>query len=427
MKWRVVVRPAILAALVVLLAIYGTFIYRYNLQFHYEPTGDELYDRFAKLVLGEFRSRGFGLTTPGDGGFVNTQWEYAEKPINFDRLKYWEDEFQDDPRYPDLLVICGLYSLFVTNSETQETYCRESVRERILAGEYSEGYTWLFHETLPHFVNLTSRDDDLLIDFTSMAIAENPRNSYWYYRQADNYMFLGETELAWEFVRKGNEAAENNCIAPFPLSTLSDDAYRSEATGNLIVQGVVAQLGYENRPEHIRTRDRYKEVCICTALGFPLEMAEDWLIRARREGQMRGGNLRRLTSSTANAQILVNYFGYEWSVLPNMSTDEFLAIMHELAMALADPRIGPSGDLYESLGLRHTRFYKARCNKPPKSPLDQFIRRYIPHWCERFPGRTAQDWISLGIEARSQFVAAQEMGAKLDILDPPPFARWAGE
>jgi hypothetical protein len=160
-----------------------------------EPTGDQLYDDYAKLFIKQF-NRAY----PND--FV--LWVELHifkcpniRDVDLSEVKCWEEKYADDPRYWQLRRDSGADGAALTK------VFEDSIRR----GVYDEAsfYYSAWHPDRSYTTFSAQECYD-------PAIALNPDNAYYYYMKAFYYLHNRRYDDSWEALKQGNAASE--CYIP---------------------------------------------------------------------------------------------------------------------------------------------------------------------------------------------------------------------
>jgi hypothetical protein len=204
-------------------------------------------------------------------------------------------------------------------------------------------------------------------------------------------------DSAWEQVKLGNVTQGNYCPVPFPRSVLLKKKDRFQADDSRIA---AALLWTDfSVVELAKRKDKYTEVCAACALGAPLELADDYLVRARRMGQARDQQTGAQLVAMWYALELLEYIGDECLVLSEGQSRERDALVSELKR------------VQENASDTMSQFQAPAGLQSPVSGFVLAVRYDV------VPGV----WNDIKLEME----CAEQNCALFDILDPPPFAIWA--
>lgn len=380
-------------------------------RFNYERTGDELFDRTALWVL-EQRALLHREPSPLQMWlYQNTDfYELPEYTVDFKPLS-WEKGFGDDPRYWQLLKQLGTIHRYIDMEDSPEFSWPLRFEEPVSDAEYvsrlstvpvnDASYAVLTFRPgiidIGPSVSKGEQELELLQELVDTAIALNPDNAYYYYEKADLLLQLGEWETAWELVRKGNIASENYVPAVFPLDALQDNMDHFTTEDSLIAASILQISGHERN--YIRWKERYKEVCCMMAWGAPIELADDYIIRARCQAKAVAGKTgNQVMVSQVLAGLLLEYLCEYCLELNQEQQLELAVILRDLEAA--ETHIDNALAVYFPPGV-----------EPPFLASSAFLHKEMG----------AGTWEVICAENE----AAEEVKPYFDILDPPPFAIWA--
>jgi hypothetical protein len=398
----------------------------------YEPTGDELYDRFARAVLAELAGHDYHAVCTGDyATYMPVSfrgWENDPPLLSFSAIRDWEDEFSADPRYWQLRAATGVDVLVkdVEVNGISDYDCSSPLKESIDNGIYDAGSFKL----LPiRTMGLSTAHEDDMFRYLALAVASDPDNAYWHYQQAIALFNFGEIMHAWDAVRAGNAVPRNVYVEPFPFSTLHDPDYDSFYRGNMVVRGVLRELMHADGMyrKTIMVKEVYKGACVAFALGWPLEMADDMLVMARRMGQAENAPYVTVIVAGVLAQVL--FIDVEENLLDLTPAQQ--AELNELKSELTaeidyDTVPFPGYMLLEAPGVELTPFLRSLLPVEEKLSMQQYSEDKPPPPDRNapLPNRSAGDWVNNAWLARYEQDLAESHKARLDILDTPLIMRW---
>ncbi|GEM_PF-2288956 len=363
----------------------------------YEPVGDELFDRTAQWVLKELKQQ-----EAGDLGMA-LMWLLNPGPhenmyppaVDLTELLSWESEFGDDPRYWQLLLRTG-------NIEPALAGIPYSAPTPIIDQQaFVEKLELLSAGTDSYFVLswrvLAGKDEERALQLVESAINLDPANSFFYYRKADILQGLGELDGAREAVRQGNAARRNYVPEPFPQNVLRQ--HRDEfTTHDSRVAAAVLWCDSRRSGNYITWKEKAKEVCVACALGMPVELADEYLLRYRRAGQMHDQCIDGQVVAATCATILIDYITEYCLILDPQQTAERDAISHALAQVRANAIETASSEYGTPPSFTLFGGSLLPLGKPEPELWDAILR---------------------------QLQCAEDNKPLFDILDPPPFAIWA--
>jgi hypothetical protein len=399
----------------------------------YQPTGDELYDRFARLTLKELRRCNYNAAAPReDAKYTEYMYriKYVHLPakLDYEKLRDWEADFKDDPRYWQLRVECGVDSVMGSLRKDDTHDLNSKLRASIDRG-IADPASYIL---LPWNV-LLDEDEDAAFKYLDKAVAADAGNCYWNYRKAPIMMRYGETDAAWEAVKNGNAAPTNKMLYPFPICTLRDLEYRSDAPGNQAVAGVIYDMEVSDIENIIKRKESAKEACICMALGYPLTLGDDWLTMEKRFGQAEGTPSMYPVVGTALVFTLVKYVTEECIEVEAQYRNEVKAVL-ALYSDLNDRSTfyGEVVKFAQTPGVVTTPYSRAMDLVYAGVKADS-ERNFPVHGSEfgrtrpviNIPDRGPQDWLNLCILSRQSQTQAMLLARELDIIPDHAFTRWA--
>jgi len=281
----------------------------------YKPTGDALYDQYARTVIARnrwrlFHNRNNGVTYLPDS-----------------LLETWEPEFGDDPHYwqlrwfcakhkqaPRIVNISGARQRLPTDPQLNAW---QHLQEGVDRGA-ADWATWALLIREPGRAAVSSIDDELeqarnsspdprtqqqavaavlaryeqieLNELDSMVEAD-VHQAWPYYLRAKYWMEYGELDNAIEDLKKGNHALCNELEKPFPVAFLLDRISAGDHLGSDIVAGAILEDdAWSAMPNWIKWKDHYKEAQLVTAMSGDLELTQQLHIAACRLGEAEHGS-----------------------------------------------------------------------------------------------------------------------------------------
>jgi len=296
----------LLALLLLVAALYVGEFYRCT---RFTPTGDALYDRYARAVI---RRQAWKL-------FHAAGMHPATLPDRL--LAGWEDDFGSDPRYWQLRYWCALHCIDnytvlsrhhpweVTPGPVQseadqyliQAYERDVADADTLWFLFEEQRvtrreSWFELETEIEALPAGERRKKLQVqsqmeeqqelNLLNAMVGAGPDQAWPYYWRARYWFNLGEQDLARADLRAGNQAADNHIPRLFPVSAVYQSLDRDSAYGNQCVAGAVLEVyGYSAVPNWVKWQETGKEVEMALALGGDLGLASEFHRFACRLGQ----------------------------------------------------------------------------------------------------------------------------------------------
>lgn len=336
---------SLLAVLLVVLVTYGCEFYRCT---RYAPTGDALFDRYARAVI---RGQAWKL-------FHSGSTHPATLPDKL--LASWEDDFGTDPRYWQLRYWCALhryynYHVFTDghpwydNQRPSQREAEKYLQQAVNRGVANADTIWfLFQEER---VNIRHSWDELETQLDELGASEQrrlqqehgkwaedrelelldemvdagPDQAWPYYWRAKYWFELGETEQAQADLKAGNQAADNHIPRLFPISAMYKSLDQESAYGNQCVSGAVLEIyGYSAVINWNEWLEVGREVQLALALGGDLGLAADFHRFACRLGQADNAASVDLIYSEYLIEMLPEYLLTELS--EGMTTDQKLAL-----------------------------------------------------------------------------------------------------
>ncbi|MCC7479569.1 hypothetical protein IT575_14095 [bacterium] len=425
----------------------------------YEPTGDELYDRFALHVLRQFKTRGYNCSISGDekGLLSNPGWDEnsldllisrfasnhqvrqnAPQKMDFGALETWKDDFDKDPRYWQLRVACGLDKAYQAPPEGHlpgAEYDPGPYVKRLQQGVFDRGSC----SVLP-FTTLYMEDDGLCLELYERAAALDADNSYWHFRLALLYQALGEDVLALKELKSCNSAPKNTWVWEYPYSTLFEARYqRSTALGNRLVRGLIAgeliNFGGGTSINYIRIKEAYKEAQAMLALGGDPAYADELIKAAGRMGQMRANMPIGVIVASVCAKLPSEFFRTELLSGP-AAKDPALLELRDFGGEVRKWSRGAPG-LLSAKGSRVTPFAKAYTLLIFPGSRTQTSSTTVPSGGktlssggastnaskQTLPPLQIQDWLNFDLQMLSAIEHQQQAADLFVVTQNPPLAR----
>lgn len=423
-------RPGLLPLIT---AVIGVLLAAWQPSLPYQPTGDALYDRFARLTLKLLTQCDYHAAVPDEYRgevYYNAQYATPLVTLDYSEIEAWEPEFGGDPRYWQLRVVCGVDDVIGPVQQDKHdlhSHLRASI-ERGIADPASF--------TLLPWRIILDEDEALALRFYTQAVTADNDNAYWHYRQAAELMNLGETDAAWQAVQRGNAAAHNRMVYPFPISTLHDPRYDSAAADNEVVRGIVFQLECQRIENFIRWKEEYKNANCCLALGYPLEFGDAWMTMARRFGQAEGASVWYPYVGAVLAGTVSGYVTQECiDVGPKYQAEA--AAVYKLAQRMNVQTafkpdllwINPAPCMHATphqtmmTFLRsESRVQKSLGQANPFSGSTGGYRSLVT-----LPNRSRKDWVNAARIQRAQMRRAHKAARRLRIIPEHAFTKWAGQ
>jgi len=268
----------------------------------FSPTGDALYDRYARTVIQRQAWRLFSSR--------------KQVPVYLpeDVLAKWEPEFGSDPRYWQLKYWCACYN---TGARRQQALINKNI-ERQLVSELSA----ILEQGIEHgaadarsylqlYILHTSSEPEGHTDeelakyqgWLDSAIAADPDYAWPYYFNAMHNMGAvvkcdENPELAREQLALGNAAPEFSQPLCFPASFVFDYAAdNGKPAGNAVVAGAIAEysaLGfspYSSSLTFIHIKELCKHIIELNKAGESMELLQNYLGMICRYGESDGANI----------------------------------------------------------------------------------------------------------------------------------------
>ena len=372
----------------------------------YEPTGDELYDAFARglLKLGEEQGYHFGSEFLM---LILTKSSFEEEVLQLDDSLFEErivEKYGDVVRFQQLLSTCNIRA---TENSAPESVKDTSAVDTIAAGQYDDRTAaFLILSSMARHESL-----ERALEIAELSIEANPENCYWYYEKA---LLLG-AEKRWneslESIRLGNAAGQNYVPVPYPASTLLDPAYRKNSRGNRIVEGYIFSRLIEGGGAQVPGALRFKKA-VNEDLGTAVRASEvdDILAMFGRCGQMEGATLwyRYMSFIVAN-KIAENSAGVLPEAKNNSRVTELLNMRDELSDELTlEVKSWNPGDYPGAKDTQLTRAIRSGTLSPggtattvqSKSVLQQLLSRLGLAPGNDLPTYSSQDWINYSVSWR---------------------------
>jgi hypothetical protein len=402
----------------------------------YEPTGDALYDAYARFLLHQMAAASWNATPPGVLEFdYMMSWQQASVPVWLDdlihippvtaeprRLKCeevlgWKEQFGTDPRYWQLRVALELDKPYDLELEEAAPIVPGKLVLDCRAGQGDEGS----FASLP-LDRIYSNDEDLALELTDKAIEQFGDNSYWHYKKGFAEMGLGEADDALREFELGNAAPRNVWPQPFPISTLYDHRYaKSQVLGNRVIRGVIAQQDEANLPNYIKVKERYKEACIMLAMGYDPRLGDEMIKAAGRMGQMQRIPPPSQAVAAVMARVLAGYVKDDLLSEPYASDKQ----LKELADFGTQIRNGMTALGITSLrqAKYKTPFIKVMYHLQGSSSQPNSVPFSSSQSQTGLPALQREDWLNFEYIWRLDQVELRKNAGLFDALQNPPLAR----
>jgi tetratricopeptide (TPR) repeat protein len=316
-RWRWLVLVAVLVASVAAALVYQSQRPPYG----YEPTGDELYDRFALIVLKQQSKNPYYEV-------INNYLEAHGRQVNwgndYSALAEWESEYSNDPRYWQLRWLCEQSS---SNPIGGRDLTREVV-QKIEEGVVDEGsYTTINYCAL-HKANPTKT-----LELIEQAITFAPENAHFHYVQAILLQEHGDDEGAFDALRRGNNAPRNDPPRAYPLDLMTSHFEYFDSKANQVMGGVLLgmKLSAHLTTEAIPSKQLARDLLASYKVALPLDVADDLLAYARRYGERSDSDVIRMLTTVVLMELVLDRIQTDSSV----STPEQKQKLQEL-IALRD-------------------------------------------------------------------------------------------
>lgn len=254
------------------------------------PTGDELFDRYAKEVEARIEAE-----NTSSGEWTNV----AAVPDN--TLAEWQSEFGADPRYWELRYFCARLGQWdsqpLEEDEEPIAFLLEAQQRGIstantlllLYGEMRRE-NQLELEAVgdapgggPELMHLQEQEELELLD---AAVAAGPDEAWTYYTRAMYWFYLGQQERALDDLSVGNIARNNAYPVPWPMNYVDSAPGMDAPPGSAAVCGAIWSSSIALvQPNFITVKDHLRETTICMNLGAGVDSLEPWHQFACRLGQ----------------------------------------------------------------------------------------------------------------------------------------------
>jgi hypothetical protein len=255
------------------------------------PTGDALFDRYAKEV----------------DALIS-----AETAVVYDTLLYaavvpdatlgaWEGQFSKDPRYWELRYLCARIAPRDPQAVGPAPEPAAFLREAQARGVATANTLLLLYGEVrgahqreldaagaeagggPERMRKQEREELVLLD---AAVAAGPDEAWPHYMRALYWFDLGEQGKALEDMTAGNAAPENAFPLPWPTAYVSAAPGLAAPPGSAAVCGAIysAAIVYP-LPNFIRFKEHLRETFVCLNLGGSTVDLEAWHQFACRLGE----------------------------------------------------------------------------------------------------------------------------------------------
>ena len=188
----------------------GCIIYFQAARNRYQPTGDELLDRYAVQFLTDLQESLEHPTRFDESGHFPERYDKHSAML----LESWEDEYGADPRYWQLRAQAAKFGGSqhpIVSSGQPLTITR--LPELIDGGMTDEG---LF--ALVDYRKLYEADSEKALELIHRASELYGENAHFHYLQAALELKAGKPAAAWEALARGNGAPRNDPPAIYPVS-----------------------------------------------------------------------------------------------------------------------------------------------------------------------------------------------------------------
>ena len=406
----------LIIAVVVVLLVAAMAIWRmYAPPYGYRPTGDELFDRYALLVLKDLEEGSFlnnVLQKLAKRNSTNPQKRVEEALAEMTReqketfavLASWEDEFKGDSRYWQLRAISSQESFVDLGSlipgyqnEPIDPDTQQQLLELIERGDADEGCFGAVN-----YYGLNQSDPELAIKLAKQAVAFYPDNAFHHYMLAALLAEQGESEQAVKELRIGNAAPRSELPPVYPFSVIAEHPeYLEQET----VQAIRAymdnvRLNWFTANVSLLGKNLVRIIVRDYDLKAHPEIADELITCSLRFAERDSPALIRLLVCFVMLGIVINDMQANGFALSPAQQREFDQILKEKDHVYQEiKQYGP--------------------NRP--APQPSIAGFQLPS--DLLPSREA--YIQLWQEELQDRIFVNQCLTKLSILDPPPFARWA--
>lgn len=267
-----------------------------RLPYGYEPTGDELFDRFAILVLKQLPKHTLheriNKTLQATGYQVDWDIDYSE-------LAEWEDEYGGDPRYWQLRWLCD-QAYFSSFGELGFT---ADIVKKIDEGVVDEGS----YAAIDYFA-LYKADPSRALELIKQAIASAPDNAHFYYTQANLLQQYGANEAALDALCAGNAAFYNNPPKLYPFDKFESNPEYVVNKASQAVVGAISGLkvsAYLSMAAIPSVQLAKSSFTSCTST-ISLETADELLAYARRFGERSDSDVLRILKTVVLLELVLD-------------------------------------------------------------------------------------------------------------------------
>jgi hypothetical protein len=248
----------------------------------YQPTGEALFDTYARAVIARQKWRLFKFS-------VTTPTSYVPDKT----IASWEDEFGSDPRYWELRYWCMLQSGItiengLSNGPSDEALERatallEQARSQgvssstmlfCLFDSYSSNEARVQANSLYTPTSAEKQDLQHAEDLLDELAEEYPDFAWAYYIRA--LRMVGENfDGAIELIAQGNQAADKDVPRCFPIDFVKKDLSQPQSPSRELVYGSILSLEYYGSPlEYYRFQDSLESLAIAAMQPLPTQTRE---------------------------------------------------------------------------------------------------------------------------------------------------------
>ncbi len=313
----------------------------------YTPTGDTLFDRYARAVIRRQAPR-LWFQRPRD--YLTPQAHVPDSA-----LARWEGEFGADPRYWELRCWNANYDESAAFRLKQVPAWRESghpdgrARDFLIAGWQQGARDWVLmtlvareaqgsmYDALelhkaeygapgsPEFTKkFGAARSELETEVQALyaeAITLAPDEAWPYYERALYWLALGEYELAEADFATGNSAKSVTYPCLFPESTVRASLDETNYRVNAAVNGAILIAGYLQAKGlyWIKVKDHAKELIVAEELGGPAALTTEFhrfLCRSASSDQS------ETVATAAVFSSMKMLYGYYLTAHPDLTRDE---------------------------------------------------------------------------------------------------------
>jgi len=244
---------------------------------HFTPTGDELYDRYARTVIKREAWRLFHGVTPAalpDAILADWEPDFGNDP-RYWQLRYWSKIHGGDSGSPNSQLATG-----VSSREKAYTYLEES-RERGIAdattllliyqadrNRWQDELKATDEEDPANYLAAAAQIEADQLDALNELVEAAPDNAWSYYYRARYWFSIGEMDLAAADVIKGNAAAVCRQPKAFPAAFALDHLGDEQPPGNKYLAGALVHCDFSDPlPNWIKWKEHSKEFRVIAALS----------------------------------------------------------------------------------------------------------------------------------------------------------------